>query len=128
MYRRMWVSVAVLLVSLVAASCGGGGGKPSGEQPSGPSAGAAAVTVTEKEWSITFSTAALKAGPLKLTLKNEGSIEHNFIIKEANVEVDSIQPGKSKEVTVTLKPGTYTVMCNIAGHAEAGMQTSIKVQ
>jgi len=123
----MWVGVAVLLVSLVAASCGGGGGKPSGEQPSGPSAGAAAVTVSEKEWSITFST-ALKAGPLKLTIKNEGSIEHNFIIKEANVEVDSIQPGKSKEVTVTLKPGTYTVMCNIAGHAEAGMQTSIKVQ
>ena len=125
MYRRMWVGVAVLLVSLVAASCGGGG-KPSGEQPS-PSAGAV-VTVTEKEWSITFSTAALKAGPLKLTLKNEGSIEHNFIIKEANVEVDSIQPGQSKEVTVNLKPGTYTVMCNIAGHAEAGMQTSIKVQ
>ncbi len=127
MYRRMWVGVAVLLVSLVAASCGGGGGKPSGEQPSAPSTGAA-VTVSEKEWSITFSSAALKAGPLKLTIKNDGSIEHNFIIKEANLEVDSIQPGKSKEVTVTLKPGTYTVMCNIAGHAEAGMQTSIKVQ
>ncbi len=124
MYRRMWVGVAVLLVSLVAASCGGGGGKPSGEQPSA----GAAVTVSEKEWSITFSSAALKAGPLKLTIKNDGSIEHNFIIKEANVEVDSIQPGQSKQVTVTLKAGTYTVMCNIAGHAEAGMQTSIKVQ
>jgi uncharacterized cupredoxin-like copper-binding protein len=127
MYRRMWGGVAVLLVSLLAASCGGGGGKPSGQQPSAPSAGAT-VTVSEKEWSITFSTAALKAGPLKLMVKNEGSIEHNFIIKEANVEVDSIQPGQSKEVTVNLKPGTYTVMCNIAGHAEAGMQTSIKVQ
>ncbi|HEX4841681.1 MAG TPA: cupredoxin domain-containing protein [bacterium] len=127
MYRRMWVGVAVLLVSLVAASCGGGGGKPSGEQPSGPSAGAV-VTVSEKEWTITFSPAALKAGTLKLTLKNEGSIEHNFIIKEANVEVDSIQPGQSKQVTVTLKPGTYTVLCNIPGHAEAGMQTSIQVQ
>lgn len=127
MFRRMWVGVAVLLVSLVAASCGGGGGKPSGQQPSAPSAGAT-VTVSEKEWSITFSTTALKAGPLKLTVKNDGSIEHNFIIKEANVEVDSIQPGQSKEVTVNLKPGTYTIMCNIAGHAEAGMQTSIKVQ
>ena len=124
MYRRMWVGVAVLLVSLIAASCGGGGGKPSGQQPSA----GGTVTVSEKEWSITFSTAALKAGPLKLTVKNDGSIEHNFIIKEANVEVDSIQPGQSKEVTVNLKPGTYTVMCNIAGHAEAGMQTSIKVQ
>ena len=127
MYRRMGVGVVVLLVALVAASCGGGGGKPSGEQPSGPSAGAA-IMVSEKEWSITFSTAALKAGPLKLTVKNDGSIEHNFIIKEANIEVDSIQPGQSKEVNVNLKPGTYTVMCNIAGHAEAGMQTSIKVQ
>ena len=124
MYRRMWVGVAVLLASLVAASCGGGG-KPGGEQPNAPSAG---VTVTEKEWSITFPTAALKAGPLKLTIKNEGTIEHDFVIKEANVEIDGIQPGQSKEVTVTLKPGTYTVLCNIAGHAEAGMQTSIKVQ
>lgn len=127
MYRRMWVGVVVLLASLIAASCGGGGGKPSGEQPSGPSA-AAGVTVTEKEWSITFSTAALKAGPVKLMVKNEGTIEHDFVIKEANVEVDGIQPGQSKEVSVTLKPGTYTVLCNIAGHAEAGMTTTIKVQ
>jgi uncharacterized cupredoxin-like copper-binding protein len=127
MYRRMWVGVVVLLASLVAVSCGGGGGKPSGEQPSGPSA-AAGVAVTEKEWSITFSTAALKAGPVKLTVKNEGTIEHDFVIKEASVEVDGIQPGQSKDVSVTLKPGTYTVLCNIAGHAEAGMTTTIKVQ
>jgi uncharacterized cupredoxin-like copper-binding protein len=114
----------ILVVALVAASCGGG--KPSGEQPGGPTSGAA-VTVSEKEWTINLSSPTVKAGPVKLVIKNEGSIEHNFVIEGANVEVQAIQAGTSKEVTVTLKPGTYTVVCNIPGHQEAGMKTTLTV-
>ncbi len=125
MRRRIGLGAVILLVALVAASCGGGG-KPGGEQPAGPASGAA-VTVSEKEWTINVSSPTVKAGRVKLVIKNEGSIEHNFVIEGANVEVDSIQAGQSKEVTVTLKPGTYTVVCNIPGHQEAGMKTTLTV-
>jgi len=124
MRRRIGLGVVILLAAVVAAC--GGGGQQGGGQPSGTAPGAG-ITVSEKEWMIEFPTKTLKAGTVKLVVKNDGTIEHNFIIEEAKVEVDAIQPGSSKEVTVDLKPGTYTVLCNIAGHQEAGMKTTITV-
>ena len=124
MRRRIGLGAVILLAAVVAAC--GGGGQQGGGQPSGTAPGAG-ITVSEKEWTIEFPTKTLKAGTVKLVVKNDGTIEHNFIIEEAKVEVDAIQPGSSKEVTVDLKPGTYTVLCNIAGHQEAGMKTTITV-
>lgn len=126
MRRRIWFSAVTLLVAVVAAACGGGGGKQGGGQPSGTPQ-ASAVAVTEKEWTIQFASATLKPGTVKLQVKNDGSIEHNFVIEGTSVDLEGIQPGTTKEVSVTLKPGTYTVMCTIAGHAEAGMKTTIIV-
>lgn len=124
---RRWISLGavVVLAAAFAAACGGGG-QPGGGQPSGTAEGSA-VTVTEKEWTIQFASGTLRPGKVKLLIKNEGTIEHNFIIEEANFEIDAIPPGTTKEVTVDLKPGTYTVLCNIAGHQEAGMKTTITV-
>lgn len=125
MFRRVWLGLVVLSVTIVAAACGGG--QPSGGPPARGTAEGSAINVTEKEWMIQFSKATLKPGKVKLLIKNDGTIEHNFIIEEAKVEVDAIQPGTTKELSVDLKPGTYTVICNIAGHQEAGMKTTITV-
>src|SRR2546426_7521804 len=59
--------------------------------------------------------------------QNEGTIEHNFVIEGTSVDLEAIPPGSTKEVTVDLKPGTYNVLCTIAGHSEAGMKTTITV-
>lgn len=125
MPARTWLGVVILLVALVVAACGGGGQQGGGQQTA--ATGAATVNVTEKEWTIQFATSSIKAGTVKFVIKNDGAVEHSFVIQGANVEVDSIQAGQSKEVTVNLKPGTYTVLCNIPGHEEAGMKTTITV-
>lgn len=122
MKARIWLVGVTLLIALVAAACGGGGG-----QQGGTSGDAGTITVSEKEWAITFPSSSIKAGKVKLVIRNEGTIEHNFVIENAGVEVDAIQPGQSKEVTAQLKPGTYTVVCNIPGHAEAGMKVTLTV-
>lgn len=123
---RNWVVGFALLTALVVAGCGGGGsGQQGGGQQGGT--GSATINVSEKEWTITFATASVKAGKLTFVIKNDGAIEHNFEIKGANVEVDAIQPGQTKEITADLKPGTYTVICNIPGHEEAGMKTTLTV-
>jgi len=116
-----WVALAA--VAVLAASCGGGA--PRGQQPAAPAAGA--VTVTETEWAIAFPSTTLKAGKTTLVIKNQGTIEHNFVIEGLGVEVDAIPAGASREVTVDLRPGTYQVVCNIPGHLEAGMKTTITV-
>lgn len=43
-------------------------------------------------------------------------------------EVAELDPGKSGELTVDLKPGLYALLCNIPGHYGAGMWRVIAVQ
>lgn len=128
MYRWSVYGLAIL-AAVVVSSCGGGGGQqPTGGAPSGPGAAAGTVSISEKEWIIADQPATVKAGSVKFVIKNEGTIEHNFVVKELNQELaQSIPPGKSKEVTTTLKPGTYTLICNIPGHEEAGMHVLLTV-
>jgi uncharacterized cupredoxin-like copper-binding protein len=40
-------------------------------------------------------------------------------------EVAELEPGKTGALTVTLKPGTYLLYCNIPGHYMAGMWTTV---
>lgn len=43
-------------------------------------------------------------------------------------EVAELEPGQSGALTVNLKPGTYILYCNIAGHYMSGMWTTIDVK
>jgi uncharacterized cupredoxin-like copper-binding protein len=84
------------------------------------------VSVNEKEWAITLGE--VPSGTVTFAVKNDGAVEHNFVIKETGTRLDGIQPGQTKELTATLQPGTYTILCDIAGHEEAGMHTTITVK
>jgi uncharacterized cupredoxin-like copper-binding protein len=42
-------------------------------------------------------------------------------------EVSELDAGKSGELTLTLKPGTYILYCNIPGHFDGGMWTTVTV-
>lgn len=125
MTGRMWVVWISLLVGLTAAACGPG--RPSGGPGAGPGGTAGSVAVSEKEWTIAFPSSPIKAGRITFMVKNEGAIEHNFVIEAAGLQIDAIQPGQTKQASVTLKAGTYEVLCNIPGHKEAGMKTTLTV-
>ena len=43
-------------------------------------------------------------------------------------EVAELEPGQSGGLTLTLKPGTYILYCNIPGHYVAGMWTLFTVE
>ena len=43
-------------------------------------------------------------------------------------EVSELDPGTEGALTITLKPGTYILFCNIPGHYVAGMWTTIVVR
>jgi uncharacterized cupredoxin-like copper-binding protein len=124
---RIVTVVMIVLVAVLAAACGRGAPPGGGPPPPPPGGGPTAISVAEKEWSITLATPTVKAGRITFTITNSGAIEHNFVIVQTKFEVDATQPGKSKSGTTTLKPGTYTIICNIPGHEEAGMKTTLTV-
>ena len=42
-------------------------------------------------------------------------------------EVSELEPGKSGQLTLDLKPGKYLLICNVAGHFAAGMWSPFEV-
>ena len=42
-------------------------------------------------------------------------------------EISDLKPGASGALTLTLKPGSYLLICNQPGHYKAGMSTTLSV-
>jgi uncharacterized cupredoxin-like copper-binding protein len=92
----------------------------------GDSAGAASsADVTLKEFSINDVSVA-EGGMLQI--KNGGSVPHNLVIDKTDLKTGDLNAGGSDMLMLDgLKPGSYTVYCNIAGHRDAGMQATLTV-
>jgi uncharacterized cupredoxin-like copper-binding protein len=43
-------------------------------------------------------------------------------------EVEELEPGKTGELTLNLKPGKYVLSCNVANHFANGMWTTFTVE
>lgn len=85
------------------------------------------VNATEKDFAIAMDTSLVKPGTVTFKLKNTGPSPHNIGVKELNQFSATIDANQSAEVKIDLKPGTYTVICNVPGHEQLGMTTKLTV-
>src|SRR6266576_7301150 len=92
---------------------------------------AAQVSVKLSEWNVGLSQASIAAGPVTFVVTNAGSIPHGFEVEGQGIEkeIETIQPGASDTLTLTLKPGSYEVYCPVGSdsHKKLGMETHLKV-
>jgi len=88
-------------------------------------AAATAVKVTATEFHFKLSKTSVKHGSVTFTVKNAGSVGHDFKIGGKKTPV--IGPGKTAKLTVTLKAGKQAYSCTVPGHAAAGMKGTLKV-
>lgn len=63
-----------------------------------------------------------------LTFKNEGFLAHDFVIQDPKFVSDVLANGGTTELTVNLKPGTYTFYCSQIGHRQMGMEGTLTAQ
>ena len=104
-----------------------------------------------KEWTVFAGNVKAKAGDVNFTIKNSGTIAHEFLVVKTDFEggkiplgkenrfdeeaeglkvVDEIpewKPGDTGKLTVKLDPGKYQLLCNITGHYKAGMWREFEV-
>jgi uncharacterized cupredoxin-like copper-binding protein len=103
------------------------------------------INVDMTDFAFTPNQYSVSAGqPIALQITHDGSVEHDFIIMKLGSEVGAhfneedlpnvywqlkVQPGQSESVTFTApdEPGTYQIVCGMAGHVEAGMIGSLTV-
>jgi plastocyanin len=99
--------------------------------PTGWAAGPA-VTFRATEFHYNPKEGSAHAGEVVFVVKNEGAIEHNFVIQDAGkkkvAEIAIMEPGTITEVRATVAPGTYAILCTLPGHREAGMAATLVVE
>lgn len=144
------ILAGLVTVSLVA--CGGDNGTNTTQptntttQPANtaaPTTGAAATepsggnmegqVIELSEWAIKPDKLELPAGMTKFVATNVGEFTHNVVFRLEGQGMIGKSPDFKKEdgpqtFEVDLKPGTYKMVCTIAGHEESGMVGTLTVK
>lgn len=94
--------------------------------PEAAADGSLTLTVEAVDLAFKPNAIAIPANnDVKVTLKNSGALQHDFVIDNPVVDSDLIDGGSSKDFTLNLAPGTYNFYCSVEGHADAGMVGTI---
>ena len=76
-----------------------------------------------------FGKAVAKPGPVTISMPNGSPIQHNISIQgPVNAKGPIVGHGATSSFKATLKPGTYTFLCDVPGHAAAGMKGTLTVK
>ncbi len=107
------------------------------------------LAVTMKDYKIELSVDTVKAGTVKIGVKNAGGMEHSFELIKTDLSFDklpvdsgaakakedglvkqvkSLGVGKVSVVTADLFAGNYVIICNVAGHYQLGMRVGLTVR
>jgi uncharacterized cupredoxin-like copper-binding protein len=109
------------------------------------------VTVVMTDFAYAPNSIVVPVGqPVRLTMENEGAIEHDFVVEQIDVQdvsaanesqgahshsemaeydlhVSTPAGGTNVLEFTALVPGTYRIFCSIEGHIEAGMLAELIV-
>src|SRR2546423_14075967 len=80
-----------------------------GAAPQSRPDGASQVSVKLSEWNVALSQARIAAGSGTFVITNDGSIPHGFEAEGQGIEqeIETLPPGASDTLPLTLKPGDY---------------------
>jgi plastocyanin len=155
---RLVTSIAALAAGALIAGCGSDDGSSSGSSagggggygsqapakttattdaaaaPAASSGGKLAIKAVESNGlSFDPKTLKAKAGTVTITMDNPSADSQPHAVSvegpggvDASGEV--VQPGNTSEVTLKVKPGTYTFFCPVGSHRAAGMEGTLTVQ
>ena len=133
-----WLQALMALVLLVAACANPAESAPTGSQ----------VVAELSDYKIVVNVPSVKAGKIKIGIRNLAAMEHSFQVLKTDLapdklpvdgasakakedgkigDIPSIPAGKSASVTVDLVPGKYVFICNVASHYQLGMHTGFTV-
>jgi plastocyanin len=122
--------LVVVCAGLLLTACGGGS-SPGGSTNTG---GVREFKLTATDFKYTPADQAFKPGEkLKVTMTDNGAVDHTWVLLDTagkelvKLEVKVGSTG-SKEFTAPATPGTYQIICEIAGHKEAGMTGTATVK
>jgi FtsP/CotA-like multicopper oxidase with cupredoxin domain len=95
----------------------------SGGEAAGPTSALATLT----EFAIN-PEALVVSGSGTIEVRNDGGQIHNLAVVDHDLKTEDLNGGETASLDVSsLEPGEYELICDIAGHAEAGMRATMTV-
>jgi len=99
------------------------------------------VDVTLGDMWVKSSAPTVKAGKVTFGVRNAGATMHGLAIASTPVKLDGgmvehttfaakggdLGAGASETISATLKPGSYELVCHVAGHYQAGQKLPFRV-
>jgi len=91
------------------------------------------------EYRILPKRVSAPAGQLRLIIRNIGVLTHNVAVEtipkvgsddqpEQIVRTETVHPNQRAEVSFTIQPGTYRLVCTIANHDDLGQTGTLYVK
>lgn len=137
MKRGLIVAALVALTALAAGAAIGSAGSAS-----------ATVKVAVKEFSLKPAAKSVPSGQVTFIVVNSGRVDHELVVLRTSraasrlflastrdvyevgriAKTKPIDAGRSKNLTLTLKPGHYALICNLPGHYRAGQYADFTVR
>lgn len=127
---RRWATPAAVvtagMVAIAACGGGGGGGGSSYKEPKGPAQ--ATVTIQGGNFFFDPKSSQAPAGVDAINFESTQGV-HTLVFDDDKVPGFKLEAssGNSDELKANLKPGKYTIYCDIPGHREAGMEGTLTV-
>lgn len=85
------------------------------------------VHVSLTEFAVSPSTVTVPAGG-SLHVTNDGTAVHNVRVVDTALKTPDLASGEEAELDLSsLEPGTYEILCEISGHAGAGMTGTLTI-
>src|SRR5437867_2805348 len=155
MRKKGPIGVAAVLSAVFAlAACSSDTSATGTTPPPTSPAASGTISVLLSQWSVAPSTSSAPAGSTTFSVRNEGTIVHEFVVERtttlaADIPVKSFEgeedrinedtagtnegetgdmaAGAIQSLTVDLKPGHYVFFCNLPGHYSQGMHLDFTV-
>ena len=155
---RALAAVSVIALAIVACSTGTASPSPAAADPSAVDGTGTTVAVTLQEWSVLPAPDSVPAETVTFQVTNTGPEDvHEFVVLKTDLdpgalpvdangavteegegievvdEIEDVAVGATQELTATLAPGKYVLLCNIydetekEAHYKMGMRTAFAV-
>ena len=127
MRRRRGVGAALAMVLLLSGCASGA--HTTAPTPSGPPVSELRVGLLE--YRLALSAGTLRPGPVTAVVTNAGSSAHDVRFRQGDRVLGAtevLSPGGQQVLQVEVAPDVPVELdCTVAGHAEAGMHTTLSV-
>jgi plastocyanin len=103
---------------------------PSGAMSESEASDTQTIEISAKDFSFDLTEDTVAAGTYEIVLTNQGQATHDIRVEQDGDDVaasDSVAPGESTTLEVTLEEGEYVFYCSVGNHRSMGMEVTVEV-